>query len=421
MKKAARVVGINLIIFIVMNVLLIGTLALTYLIPQDSLIESISESYYTFVDEGLYQDGADGYTDLLILSSVFITPKNEESLLRMAVSNNVSRMGIEYFMPMEGMEKLLRESNDYAPYSNYFVGMTGFLKILLKFFNLSTVRFLFSSLTIVMVIIISVLLYDRTKDWRATAAFAALIVTGHIIGYSECLTFGMDIIMMLLGTIIVMILDSLKKDNLFVYFFLIMGMSTYFLNYWSFPLFSLIVPLTTFIILYKNKYNSKNLAFRVIGYEAAWSAGFLAEVSVRLIITNVLYAGGTLAEHLALYTSRDSVFDKGDGRLKTVAFMILRFLNARNLLFLIVLAMVLIIFEIIKIKKNQKAGNADSLAMMFTKEKMVAYGLLIEVAFIPLIWLGVFFNHTFHGFDNNLICVSVFAALSIFSVMNAEQ
>lgn len=84
-------------------------------------------------EDGIYRNGMDGYTDLLIMSSCYI---QNDGTVKSSLQNNVSKLGIESYMPLEGIIELLNNPESYASYSNYFVGIVSVFKILFFSFRL---------------------------------------------------------------------------------------------------------------------------------------------------------------------------------------------------------------------------------------------------------------------------------------------
>ncbi|MCQ2497656.1 MAG: hypothetical protein MJ133_01610 [Lachnospiraceae bacterium] len=396
------------IVFCGLNFILISLLALSYMIPQDKEIEKITEGYTTYLVEGIYSDGKDGYTDLLFLSSSFIEAKKGENPYMMAISNNVSGKAMKEANPLAGLEEILRKADEYTPYSNYFAGSTAIFKILFTKINLLTIRYIFTFLTILGILFVCAYIFKYVGNFRAVLPFACMCFFGNLLNTCECLTFGIDILLMLAAAVVVCFFHrkgaTIKKYNLL---FFVVGMMTFFLNYWSFPIFSLVVPVTLLVTLNLDKVGNEMLR-RTVSCVIAWGIGFGLEIGLRFITSIIFLDGGTIAEHLRAYTSQDSSFDRGLSRFETLDKLFEQFFVPKTKAILVIIVIILCAFIVRKIVYYKK---------LQIREQWVSLVMLVGISLIPIVWLLILYNHTFHGFDNLLLCATIYPFLSILAIL----
>jgi len=399
--------------FLIYNCFLILLLCLSYSIPREKTLESVTEARDDYEKSGLYQGDYDGWTDALIMSTTIISANNDKvrnlfDLARFALCNNVCREAMTDSDPLLGLNKLIPHEDRFVPYSNYFVGAVFFYRILFVFFTVDTVRFFLQMITVCGIVSVSVLLYKSLGNYRGIIPFMTMVLTGNLIYMSGCLTYAIDILIMLMSIIIVLLLEEKKNDNDWIMIFGLIGMLSFSMNYWSFPLLTLMGPLVALFMVWKSKSVKIKIHFiRISQCIGAWIVGFGLEVGFRVATGRLFCDSNTALEHLRYYSTSDSIFDVGLTRVQRVKICWDNFFTLRNrtiLLLSIVILLPGLLMHLIKSKKKK------------SKIFEIIVGLLLAI--IPLVWLFILYNHTFHGFDKFNVCIVTYgicAALVIFS------
>ena len=397
-------IGITFIaLFIIINIIIFSFVALTYSIPKLSGSDSAQTAIETILSDGVYKNECDGWTDLLIFNSVYISAKHGESPYMMALSNPVSLSSD----PISQSAELLNNSGQYMYYTNYFVGITGALKVMLGFMSYQT--FCEAQYMIFMFSFVGacICLYYFAGGWKATLALLVTATLGNFFRFIPCITYSVDVVISLMAMIAVCCLYFKKKFSLVPYFFFSIGILTYLMNYWSFPIYSLGLPLTLCILLSirNGEQNPLSIFLSTLKRALCWIFGFGTEVIFRLISARVLHGSSEGLEHLTWYTQKGSMFDNGS-RFDVLQRMVNKFWTPHKLVLLLIAVLIMIIFsrkEIRKIIINKEAGMMLRFILSF-----------ILIALIPFVWLFALYNHAFHGFDNYLLSMSAFPILSIF-------
>lgn len=396
LKEGLRCAGI----FLMVNIIGIGLLFLAYKIPRESVRENV-ESGYTFLgDYGVYRDGMDGYTDALIMSTCYI---QSDKTIQAVLKNNVSRMGIEQFMAYEGLGDLLSNPEEYSPYSNYFVGSVALYKVLFYFFSYEQIRNLLVIGMVGLFVCICIKTYQKLGG-SMVLALTILFLGVRMFTTVQCLTYAVDIYLMC-GAVLCVYYFHNKKNYIVTLFFMI-GVLTFFLNYWSWPLFSLCIPLAIHMALLIKEDDIKKSVKEFFLCAGAWIVGFGGEVALRILSAHFL-SGSTSLAHLREYSTAGS-FDRGYGRIESTYYCWLGYFTKENKILFYLGLLLLIIFSIRKLVQ---------LFRKFDKNVIWISAVFAGIFFIPLVWLSILYNHTFHGFDSMLISISVFAVLAYISCL----
>lgn len=402
-------------IFTVSNLCMIGIVALTYLIPNTALWHNVRLSYFILEKEGFYPQFMDfdricfydNYTDSLITSTVYLQP--EENIFKAALENNVSKKGIEEYNPMEGVEELLEDETQYAPYLHYICWIAPLLKVPFLIWNIGEIRIL---LFCGGLLLAGTVLYKLKSviNIPAAAGLAVALVGGGCLTNIMCIAYCTDIILMYAGMLIVLYLYEKDKECLFRnerYVFFILGMLCFMLNYWSMPTITLCGALTV-LILIKTKENNNTLYFKDIIYDSVcWALGLGSEILFRLGTAYALSGQVTALGNLENYITSNASENAGGGRLRieTVYYSVAKYFTRINKYFFCVVVLIILIClfkEMKSIKGSQR----------FRVWAMLNFAM---IAAIPLVWIGILYNHTYHGFDILPICMSSFAFTSAFA------
>lgn len=422
MKKIINCIGG----FVILNIAMIVLLACSYLVPQKAVYKNLEESLEIIKSEGLYYnsinfDGTffyDNYTDLLILSTVLVKP--EENIFQSAIDNNVSKLGIEQYIPLEGLEELLVDGSQYAEYPNYWVFLVAPLKILFTIFNVGEIRLLF---LVAGLILDGIIIYQLNKKINIFAAvgFGVMLVGGGLITNIMCLAYSTDIFLCMLGILFVLLTYEKDKEWLFsnekiVFFFL--GMFCFMFNYWSMPILTLCGPLIVLIMLRSVKENESDCNIKaIICNSFFWGVGLCMEVGVKILTTMIFGKGDTIIEHLHWYMVSGKVGEQKSllesfnlpERVWTAYLSLAKYFTWINRVIFVVVMICLCVCLFRGGKRIFNRGNILRMLEFFV------------IGLIPLLWIALMYGHAFHGFDRLQICMSSFAVTSAFAVCINNQ
>lgn len=210
------------------------------------------------------------------------------------------------------------------------------------------------------------------------------------------------------GMLMVLFLYEKDKERLLRnerYVFFILGMLGFMLNYWSMPTITLCGTLTVLILL-KTKENRYTWYLKdIICDSVCWVLGLGSEILFRFGTAYALSGKVTALGNLENYMTQNAADSGGRIRIATVYFSVVKYFTRINKYFLGVLVLILLVC-LFKEMKSFKGSQKFPVLAMFN---------FLMIASIPLAWIGLLYNHTYHGFDILPICMSSFAFTSAFA------
>ena len=199
------------------------------------------------------------------------------------------------------------------------------------------------------------------------------------------------------------VFKCLKEKNRYLYFFLLVGMATAYLDFLTYPLVTLAFPLI--VVLYLDKEVWKTKVQKLFSYSIQWGIGYIGLWALKWISADVLTESSLIADAVGTVFERTGT--AGGGNKFTGLFAVL----ARNLEVYFnwsfyILALFVIIFLAFHLIKN-KCWKPDFNTI---KEKMVILG----ISLYPIIWYFLTQNHSeeHYMFTCKNIAIIVFAVIS---------
>lgn len=275
---------INRIVFLLVGGIILATVLqfLVFLLPTDRMGENVkssvgtyrTEGAYRMVNYGFYNTMLDNYTDAcMLLCAVY---DGDESLPKRAMnvySRQVEKGNYNY------MDSLLafcdgKEMDSVHKYFWYWHGYLVFLKPLLLFFNYGDIRMLNMCLQTVLFAAFLLCMYRKgLKHYILPFILGYLLLMPITVSMS--LQFSSCYYVMMLGGIALLhFYEKLKAEDAFYAVFLLLGMSTSFLDFLTYPLVTLCVPLILYFILNEQD-KILPMAKRMIGLGLSWGAGYI--------------------------------------------------------------------------------------------------------------------------------------------------
>lgn len=284
----------NIIVLLKMAlILLVGLvfavlfMTLVFLIPQSSMMDNATKSYYTLKSEGEYYnntgyDGGqrDNYTDAsMIAFSTFI--KQENSAIENAMLAN--NKGHAFY----GLNAVITNSDDaVCDYSRYWHGYMIFLKPLLVLFDYSTIRIINTVLQILLVFIISILIFKKCKKVLIPYLASLLFINPYVI--SQSLQFSSVYYIFNFAILCILLFyDKLKIKNRFCYMFLIIGMATTFFDLLTYPMATLTMPLL-FVIWFDKSETFKDKLILICKLAFCWAIGYFGFWALKWIVGSLI-------------------------------------------------------------------------------------------------------------------------------------
>lgn len=394
--------------------ILIGLLLVlgAYAIPADAVRGNLRSSVDMLIEEGMYPLSIPGYTpskldnftDAIMLGNAIVAP--EETLLSDALLAH--RLDSNY--PAEALRDYLAGETDAktVSYSNYWHGYIVMLKPLLCVLSYSSIRILLMAVQIALVVLTAVLL-EKRKLGRYAIALAAMYISLCPVAVMSSLTYSsMYLVGMGASALMLAGHERLKRIG-YGYVFLVLGAITSYVDFLTYPVFTLGVPLTIYVLLEREE--EKNILVRAFMLCVLWGIGYGVMWASKWVLVALLTDVNGLKEALAQILLRT---DQRLDNVGEVAFwaglesgleMILNPLNALML-----------------------AGCAAAcVCLVFrrgvAKEKTVPVMTLLLTAMLPVAWMVFACNHTvshsFYAYRN--LAVLIFAGLCALLMLGKEK
>lgn len=386
-------------------------LTLVFSLPQAPIAKRVVASAAVFEREGAYPQliesqlhtVLDNFTDALMLMNA-AGPKTDNTV---SDALSVNRLGYGDKNPSQSLIAYSHgETADHVDgYPRYWHGYLVILKPLLSVVRYQYIRQINIGLQLLLFTAMIALLVKRKKEVLilpfAVAVFSlfppALAMSMQ---YSTMFYLGCSAMIFLL------LRSKIRDERLFA-FFLILGMLTSYLDFLTYPVFTLGMPLALWLFL-TDESNGKTLLRHFAQYCVMWALGYVGMWAGKWILATIFTDTDVLANAWQALVFRSS---HGYG---TEEFSILgTYKNNLNVLFksrgfdiILALSVIGIVY------KRWKSAKSHSRSLSLTPTPKVM--LLVAVALMPFVWYAGTVNHSsIHIFFTfREMAVTVFAGLA---------
>lgn len=377
-------------------------LFIVYLLPVEemqtnmkaSLTEFMAEGENPFLVEGLKGSSLDNYTDAIMLGSAVY--KTDMPFWQSAV--RVPRAADVEGMPMESLDDYLtsKESSQESEYARYWHGYLLYLKPLLLFLNYIQIRMVNGCIQLILAIWILYKFISQGMK-RGAVAYVLAVLSMFPMVFPYSLQFSS---VFYIGNIALLIVlkkyKKWKNEEIYLYFFQIIGMCTSFFDFLTFPLFTFGMPMALCMVLFQNQ-KLKEKAFFFIKNGLAWGLGYILMWMGKWFAGSLITGENLWTNALGTVATRVSseAYGENTGRLWAILRNGYIYFNRAG----IVLAVLLFLWLGFSFWKHRK-----KIAWL----KIIP---LIVVACIPLLWYLVASNHSYvhYWYTFRVLAVSVFA------------
>lgn len=401
-------------IIVALSILFYLQLVLVYLLPTEPMNEHMVESSSIFQREGTYprmgkrgNSQKDNYTDaIMLLTASFPQADNAwiEAIKAKRLSLPESIVGSDSASDM--LVHLYQKGNEGAyhfEYARYWHGYLVFLKPLLLFFNYGEIKMLIKAVQLVLFSVVLFMLWKRNWPMMIPLVVTAIFMNVSVVTTS--LQFNSVIMITLFALLFLLIFDGkVKKWGLFFWgiFFLICGSLTSYIDLLTFPLISLGIPLSLWIVLNFSEKTCVNI-IRIIYLSVFWGIGYGGTWASKWILGAWITKENIIADAMNQMITRTSstAFNSKVSYLDVIIRQIDNSLQSSWALMMLIACVAWMMYILIK--------------------KQIRWNLLVTLAFIgiyPFLWFFCLKNHSYiHGwFTYRELAVSIFAMLSYIMV-----
>lgn len=402
-----RKISLNLVLLLIGSVAAGAVLLyIVFLLPSDHIFQNVQSAGEVFSIEGIYPvvDGSDAtiidnWTDSLMLENAFFE-KEGASTLEKAMA--VYRPEFQEGVPTRSLLHYLSGKQDYdiTSYTRYWHGYLVVLKPLLMVTDYLGIRGLNRIVQAILVLVTAIVIWRKVSVRYVVPWIAAFVFLRP-----NALVFSMQfstIFYISTGSILIMALcyHKLAVKNGLLYFFLLVGIITNYIDFLTYPIATLGIPLTLLLCIEKKR-NYLDKIKGIVLYSFCWGIGYFGMWIGKWAIASVFLKYNVFTDAFSQARSRISV-EMGEETVSR-GTVILKNLTTgfenHGWLAVLIIAVVLMV-GLLKIKRNWK-------------ELLLQFAPFLIVSIMPIIWYGVLSNHSHyhHWFTYRALSVSVFALL----------
>lgn len=415
-KNKFSIFTLNYILLLLLSILL-GTILIIgiYFLPVSPMKENVARSSAIFDYEGVYPQLVQGYkssqldncTDAIMLGTAIYPGKEEGYIARAMLGERIEYSG----------EDPVRSLNDYANnvagkaelehisgYARYWHGYLLFLKPLLIFFDYGDIRYLNMFLQFIILAWLCLIIISKNRQ-RMMIPFICLFFVLNPMVLTLSLQYTAVYYIMLISVIIILKKNDwlISKKGRFFLLFEIIGMTTSYFDFLTYPAITLGVPLTIAILLdSSNKVDSKLL--KVIKFSLSWGLGYAGMWCGKWLVSSILLHRNFFADAINQIFLRTSMETEG----QSISWFMVVWRNLRVILKwpYLFLAGIIIIWIIVAIFKYGMIAGKNEVFL-----DLIPY---LIIAAIPLGWYLAMGNHSYehYWYTYRELGISCFALLT---------
>lgn len=399
---------------------LLGLISLTlvYLLPTERMEQNVRSSMEVFYTESVYPQQVPGYkatqldneTDAIMLLGAiydgggYSAIKQAMRAARVDISDISSKCNVLIKYAWEN-----QTPDSVSEYTRYWHGYMLWLKPLLLLFDYADIRMLNMMVqTLLLFWLIRELTEKKQQKLVVPLAFAVMVINPVAAAMSMQFSSIYDIVLLSM-ILILRYHEKWETEGKYPYFFLILGMTTVFFDFLTYPMAALGIPLI--LVLIMKKQGLKQGIYDAVGYSLCFAAGYAGMWAGKWIMASLILGENVLAEAMG-QAGVHSGAAVVDGQELSHLGVIWR--NVRVLIkWPYVLAMAGMFFVyIFRIFKNKAAA--------FRKETVIPIGL---VCLIPFGWIWITSSHAAwcYWYTYRGISVAVFGVFSILSIISGRK
>lgn len=385
-----------------------GLLFLSFVLPEEPMQKHLQESVpaltaYVGSSEIMvgYQASYDGiFTDSLMLQNAVYDEGHSVFEKAMGIYRNGFEDGV--WLPREALvEYLSGETSVEYSYARYWHGYLVVLKPLLLLFNWGEIQFLNQIVQTLLLIAVTIGLVKRGKEGYAVAygiafLFLVPVIMPVTLSLSVCLY-----LYLILNLLQLCLHEKLVIRGWYLYFFLLAGMATSYMDFLTFPIVTLGLPMAFYFLLSERKTVKESLV-SVAKYSVSWGVGYIGMWASKWILGSMILGQNVLKDASDTLSQRtDSIsYDSRILSFLSVLWDNLKMYKALPYILLVVVLIVITVFMAVKYPSKSKITV-----------KLKACIPYVLIALMPFAWYFVALNHSgeHYMFTFRALIVTAFA------------
>lgn len=430
-RERTHTIVILAIVLLLSGVAGVLLLTLANLLPSERIKAHIANGAYVILQESAEYEYADGYvsaildnyTDAVILAK---TAWPSDRPLQDAINvpsyswPGHSAEDMEIFGYLNGNSL---EEASIDTYPRYWHGYMAILRPFFTVFSYADLRIMnqMLQLTILMGVLYAMIRRGLSQYFPA---FGAMILfwnpatMGISLQYSPCYYISM------IASLVVLVKhEALWRKQWGYLLFLIAGIMTAYLDFLTYPLVTLGVPLVFWILLDAVEVCSdQDISYDTIARELAhvmklcvcWGGGYLGMWAEKWLYCSLLTGNNILADAASSVAQRTSASDNEVtiSRLGTVIYLIRRGFGSWGGIVLVIVSLVVVTLVAVRMSHESELVGGHDLSR-------VTVAILILVGFLPFVWYIATANHSYihPRLVYRTMGITIFAWLSAWSML----
>lgn len=401
----------NLIILLIMPAAGFLFLLLVHLLPTERMKSNVYSSIDTIeaecfdellVDE--YKATMSGnFTDCLMLH--YAIYDGDHSTLDQSLNMYRSESDPEEeWWPGRSLLDYLNgvEISKEVSYPRYWHGYLVFLKPLLLFTSLNSLRLFNAGLELLLLALI-LISFSKKGYSKLALSFAASLPFMFFFSSFASLSLSICMYILLIEMLIIANFnEKLNQKERYTAFFLIAGAATSYFDFLTYPLVTLSIPLIAVIVMNEKKISKSFIS--MIKHSIFWAVGYVFMWASKWLIAAAIFGKGAIGDALNTISQRTSSVEGGRfaGFLNILKLNLSPFAN-RAFALILLFIVIIVAVEIIK------TGIFKNLAGLLPRIPLLLIGIT------PFVWWFVTSNHSMEHwmFTCRIFSIFVFALLCV--------
>jgi hypothetical protein len=391
-----------------------------YTLPLDNIQANVRKSAATVESEGSYpflyenwrSTRLDNFTDSIML--LIAAYPGDQGVVKDAMLSTYTRFADHD--PAQGLVKWAtgdESGMETHSYSRYWHGYLVWLKPLLEVFDYQEIRIVNTALQILLVLAALAVLW--IKGWkRLMLPLLVMVLFLTPIALFKSFQFSWIFYVFMVSILVLMLrFEKLKAKRSFYLLFLLTGMATSYVDFLTYPLITLGVPLTVYLVM-RGRRTAKRALLDVAGLSVVWGIGYVGMWAGKWALCTLLTGSNVLL------SVQDNIFARMSHSYLEETFTWLgvvgRNIEAYN--HWIYLGPFLLCFIGYAALYGRGQIRVEDRRLAVSARWLAAEALpLALAAMIPFAWFFVASNHTYihYWYAHRTLAVSAFAALALFT------
>ena len=419
-----RRIAIVLVAGIVIGAILVTAV---YALPLGNIQQNVLQSAKTVESEGSYpflysnwrSMRLDNFTDSIML--LMAAYPEDRGLIQDAMLSTYTRYAD--CDPAEGLVKWSTGEQagiETHSYSRYWHGYLVWLKPLLEIMEYRQIRILNTVLQILLVLAVTGAMFRKGYK-RLILPFLIMYLFLTPVALFQSFQFSWIFYVMAVSSLVLLLrFESMQKRRSFYLLFLVTGMATSYVDFLTYPLITLGVPLVIYLVLRNRRTMWRGVADVVamalvwgIGYVGMWAGKWL--LCTLLTDSNVLLSVGENLTARMSFTYVEAALDYAEENFNVID-IIKRNIEAYNQ-WLYMGPFLLSFFGYALFYGRERLCVHSRILVVNTTWLSASLIPLLLVALSPFAWFFVASNHTYihYWYAHRTLAVSAFAALAVFA------